>query len=1217
MRVRTLELARYGAFEDRSVDFGSDLSLVLGGNETGKTTTLDALADLLWSIPLHSSRSFRFSRQALVLRATLFLPDEVELRVERVASGLSDIATGAGITAVWQGEGDDRARWKTSFGLSHEALRAGGRDLCQARGDLASLIFQARSGHSVRGILEDLSARADTLYKSHRNNKNVEARQALAEYQDAVSETEQAMARAHHVMEVRAAVERAAGDLALRRAEADRARAGHDTWSAKLRVVGEVRDLARTRARAAELRAAGPCLVGDDLAVWDDATRRLRSLDDDLADVERQRKAVEEQSAAITVEHDVLAEQSAITLLVHECTARVEGMATAGKSLSDADLLDTEARALLFSLTGVENLRVEDALSRLWLGEDRIAEFDTVASQLDNANAALSSSEKRVATALDQEAAESCDSAAAPTESVSALREALESLKAADSAPMAFDEALHAAHKATTERAELLNRAGLPVHADIGDVPSLDAAKTSGDQLIACEEALRTARSGAERATHRVGELEQGLRTSADRDVPDPAAVVSARAERDRLFDNVVRAWVAGMSASRAPGLPVEAERAIRHADSMADLISEHRQAAASRSALVSQLAAARVESGAAAAAVEAAESALALARQNWTAVWQPTGVTAPPPAEAIAHRALLIDALAAEGRARTARDLGESLRPLVEQQRTYLAELLAQAGRPRPGAVLDMLVTAAENVLSEDAEARGSRAVAQQMRKLREAAQFDRDQALATRDSIEAKWVSAFLTVGLPIMSPTGWYRRRDVVTRAHGLHADANRHREEAHVHRERYRLFAEELSRVAALLDVDVAADPTETTALLSDRLRAAQQAKTTSENFEHQLTALKARVEHTTRQREFASEELAVLHHRVGSDDLDHAAGRGRLLVDHEERAAKHTEVIRAALPDLDIDQLVSDLAEVDTESVRAAAESAERLADTATEARERTVGEHARLEQQYRELTTRPGAAELHAKAEEKLAVLAEHVEEYLDVEIQRTVLRSELEAHERKHASPLLDAAGRILEQLTEGRYVALRAQHGKDGRSLRIVGADEHAHAPDELSEGTADQAFLALRLAGIASLQESRVARGLPTLPVVLDDVLMTFDDARAAAALRVMAELAKRWQVIVLSHHTHISQLAAGLGLDNVTVSELVEPAKLEPTRGPEEVRAAVREGTALEEVAPTQPTRPTIAQDLTSVRTWARQNGFQVKERGRVPHDVIKAYEAANA
>lgn len=1217
MRVRTLDLVRYGAFENRTVEFGTGLSLVLGGNETGKSTTLDALADLLWSIPPNSSRSFRFSRQALVLRAALLLPTERELLVERVASGLSDTSTGAGIAEVWKGDGDNRTLWKTSFGLSHEALRAGGRELCQAKGDLASLIFQARSGHSVHGILEDLSARADVLYRSHRNNKNVEARRALDEYKDAVAEADQAMALAHKVMEVRAAVERAAGDLVLRRAEADRTKAEHDTWSAKLRVAGEVRDLARLRARAAELRAAGPHLSGEDLTVWDEATDQLQALDDAMADIERQREEVIEQSATVTVEHEILAEQSAITLLANECTARIEGMATAGNAQSGADRLDGESRSLIFGLTGADDVPVEDALSRLWLGEDRIAELDAAASELDDADEELAEAEKKLSAARDEEAADSCGPAATPPESVAALREVVDSLKAVGSASTSFEGALRAVHEATSERAERLTRAGLPAHTIVGAIPSPGTVKTSGDRLIACEEAERAARLSSVSAAKRVDDLEKSLRASDDHDVPAPAEMVNARAERDKLVDNVVRAWVAGIPASDAPDLPVAAERAVRQADRVADRLSEHREAAAARAGLETQVEAARREAADAVIAVDAAESELAGARQDWMAVWQPAGVAAPSPADAAAHRALLADALAAEGRAAAARDLVENLRPQVEQQRAYLAEVLARAGRPRPGADLDSLLTAAEEVLAEDADARGPRAVAERMRKRREAAQLGHDRASAIRDSVDEKWKSTLTAAGLPMLTTTGWYRRRDVAAQARDLHTDANGHRDDARVLRERYEAFAGELARVITRLGIDMAADPAETTTLLADRLRAAQHAKTRWDDFAARLSALEKDFERITRRRQSVLGELADLEHRAGTADLEQAAGRGRRLADLEERVAKCTDVLGAALPDLDLEQLVSEMADADAESLLFAVESAGQLAGTAGEALERAIADHVRLTQQYNELTTCPGAAELHAKAEEKLAALAEHVEEYLVVEIQRTVLRDELDAYERKHASPLLDAAGRILEQLTEGRYVGLRPVHGKDGRSLRIVGADEQAHAPNELSEGTADQAFLALRLAGIASLQESRVARGLPTLPVVLDDVLMTFDDKRAAAAIRVMAELAEEWQIIVLSHHAHIRQVAEGLGVAGVTVSELVAPATMEPTRAAEEVRAAIREGTVLEEVAPVHVARPSHAQDLTAVRVWARQNGFQVKERGRVPNDVIRAYEAANA
>jgi len=176
--------------------------------------------------------------------------------------------------------------------------------------------------------------------------------------------------------------------------------------------------------------------------------------------------------------------------------------------------------------------------------------------------------------------------------------------------------------------------------------------------------------------------------------------------------------------------------------------------------------------------------------------------------------------------------------------------------------------------------------------------------------------------------------------------------------------------------------------------------------------------------------------------------------------------------------------------------------------------------------------------------------LADAAERYLVLHLQREILRRELEAYERSHASPLLVRAGVVLERLTGGRFVALRppAEAGGAGRSLVAVRADGEELAPTRLSEGTADQVHLALRLAGIEQLQADRVAAGLPTVPVVFDDVLMTFDDERGAAAVAVLGELAATAQVLLFTHHEHVVGLARDAGV-GFTVAELGPPAPVE--------------------------------------------------------------------
>ena len=83
----------------------------------------------------------------------------------------------------------------------------------------------------------------------------------------------------------------------------------------------------------------------------------------------------------------------------------------------------------------------------------------------------------------------------------------------------------------------------------------------------------------------------------------------------------------------------------------------------------------------------------------------------------------------------------------------------------------------------------------------------------------------------------------------------------------------------------------------------------------------------------------------------------------------------------------------------------------------------------------------------------------------------------------------------------------------------------DNGSECPVEaLGEGTADQLYLALRVAMV----EAHAASAEP-LPFIADDLLVHFDDARAAAAIHMLAELGQTTQVILFSHHDHVAALA----------------------------------------------------------------------------------------
>jgi uncharacterized protein YhaN len=126
------------------------------------------------------------------------------------------------------------------------------------------------------------------------------------------------------------------------------------------------------------------------------------------------------------------------------------------------------------------------------------------------------------------------------------------------------------------------------------------------------------------------------------------------------------------------------------------------------------------------------------------------------------------------------------------------------------------------------------------------------------------------------------------------------------------------------------------------------------------------------------------------------------------------------------------------------------------------------------------------------------------------------------EYYEREHQPRALREASGYLQLLTGGRYRRVWTPLGE--HALRVDDDEGRSLAVEVLSSGTREQLFLALRLA----LASSYARRGIE-LPLVLDDVLVNFDVARARAAAAVLRDFAKAGhQVLIFTCHEHIAKL-----------------------------------------------------------------------------------------
>ena len=121
--------------------------------------------------------------------------------------------------------------------------------------------------------------------------------------------------------------------------------------------------------------------------------------------------------------------------------------------------------------------------------------------------------------------------------------------------------------------------------------------------------------------------------------------------------------------------------------------------------------------------------------------------------------------------------------------------------------------------------------------------------------------------------------------------------------------------------------------------------------------------------------------------------------------------------------------------------------------------------------------------------------------------------------------SPRLGArAAELFGQLTGGRYDRLALDKTLDVQARRT--GETAGHAAAYLSAGACDQLYLALRIA----ICELAMPEGEPC-PLILDDALGNFDDARCTAALDMLKTLARERQILLLSCHSREADYFAG--------------------------------------------------------------------------------------
>ncbi len=161
------------------------------------------------------------------------------------------------------------------------------------------------------------------------------------------------------------------------------------------------------------------------------------------------------------------------------------------------------------------------------------------------------------------------------------------------------------------------------------------------------------------------------------------------------------------------------------------------------------------------------------------------------------------------------------------------------------------------------------------------------------------------------------------------------------------------------------------------------------------------------------------------------------------------------------------------------------------------------------------------------------------VTEWTRLSLAQVLLRQASRQYERERQPGVINHAAAAFARLTGGRYLRVFSPVGSG--SISIAEADGTTKEPAQLSRGTREQLYLALRFGLVAELSK----RAEP-LPLAVDEILVNFDLPRARRAVAEFLELAKHNQVLFFTCHPLVvglfQQAALAAGASAVEVVEL---------------------------------------------------------------------------
>ena len=1107
MRLDHLDLTRYGRFTDVRLDFPTptgdvpDLHVIFGPNEAGKSTLFSAWLDLLYGIPVRTRYDFLHAGPTMQIGARLTHSGGVleAVRVKRNGPTLQDASGQALPEAVIQAAlaGLGREGYAAMFSLDDDTLEQGGDSILASRGDLGEMLFAASAGLAGLGPqLEAVRKELDAFHKPRARNSTLKvAKDRLHELDRQRRELDITASAAQKLQRDLTTAEKAWATARQSENECDVAVKAN---AAALAVLPQQAKLARLKAEIKPLADLPEATEADERALQEielalqGFTSQIATRAETLAELDR-RKANLLRDTAILPLADQISEVNGLHPL-H--LAALADLPKRRDKLAEvmADLA-RQMQALGLAGAAAHHSIAPASMARL---RALVTKRDVTLQALSRAQDEAVKAKNRLAAAREKLGEP------APAADLKSLAHLVARLRQTDPEV----QKTRAEQDLALRNAEL-SEAMIPLAPWSGTAQELVMLAVPAPWQITAWEAAdqttsRTLRDALEALDRRKSDLATAQKGVASEVATAPALTEAVNARQHREV-----AWAAHL-ARLAPDTAAAFETALRLDDRINMQLAE-----------------------ATAAAKIGTERALAVARIN-DEVARSTAEVQAQQAEWLAYERALAESATMLGL--VGAGIADLKGWLVLREKALMAIATrdqVQDTLTRADASLDAATGHLATALSL-APDRGfpplwSEALArldtanQQQDAARQLSELTTDLAERKADLTEAElalenwrkaWAAASTCTPLAevVEDDLGLATLLDGLDNLTRLEIERAELADRVAKMESNSRSFLDASGVIFAALSLPA----TTAWASLGDRLTAAQQA----ERDHAQILADLARELEAQDVSRTKADALAAKRTDLG----DRLAWAGDASLSNHLSACLRANRLRRDIAELEAD-LARHPAPLEDASLLEA--NATHLQDALTLARTDSEARLAELTEARRLLQAVGGddaVARIAAEKANLLNELADQTRAHLAQRFGLMAFELGLRRYRDSHRSAMLTRASDAFRQLSGGAYTGLAAQPEGTSEILVALSAKGGSKLATDLSKGTRFQLYLALRIAGYHELAKSR-----PPVPFIADDIMETFDDVRAEQAFGLLGDMAHKGQVIYLTHHQHLCDIA----------------------------------------------------------------------------------------